>query len=153
MLANDPYVDSAPSGVQMTDLETVLSESDFVALAAAASGETKGLIDAERLSEMKREAYLINTSSIELVDQEALARSLSDRRIAGAALDVFESHPVAPDSPFLSMDNVVLTPHLGGATEETIDRHSASVTEDIERFLSGQRPLNLVNPEVWDRRA
>ena len=153
VLANDPFVDSAPSGVRLTDLEALLSESDFVALVAPTNEETAGLIDAERLREMKQGAYLINTSGIDLVDQDALVESLSERRIAGAALDVFESHPISPDSPLLGMDNVVLTPHIGGATQETVERHSAAMVDDIERFLSGRRPVNLVNPEVWDRRA
>ena len=153
VLANDPFVDSAPSGVRLTDLEALLSESDFVALLAPTNEETAGLIDAERLREMQQGAYLINTSGIDLVDQDALVELLSERRIAGAALDVFESHPISPDSPLLGMDNVVLTPHIGGATQETVERHSAAMADDIERFLSGRRPVNLVNPEVWDRRA
>ena len=77
-------------------------------------------------------------------------KALRDRRIAGAAFDVFESHPVSPQNPLLALDNVVLSPHLGGATAETIERHSEMITDDILSFLDGQRPKNLVNPEVLD---
>ena len=77
----------------------------------------------------------------------------AERRIAGAALDVFETNPVAPDSPLLALDNVVLSPHLGGATQETIERHSRMMADDILRFLGGERPVNLVNPDAWDHRA
>ena len=69
-------------------------------------------------------------------------------RVAGAALDVFDTHPIAPDNPLLSLDNVVLTPHIGGATAETIERHSRMMADDILRYLDGGRPENLVNPEA-----
>ena len=153
VLANDPYVHRASAGVRLTDLETLLSESDFVAVLAPVTDETQGLIDASRLGLMRREAFLVNTSGAELVEQDALVEALGAGRIAGAAMDVFESHPVSPDNRLLAMDNVVLTPHLGGATLETIERHSAMMAEDIERFLSGRRPVNLVNPEAWESRA
>ena len=97
------------------------------------------------------ERYDAATNAV--VSQSALVDALTQRRIAGAALDVFDTHPVAADSPLLRPDNVVLTPHLGGATEETIGRHSRMIVDDIERFLRGERPVNLVNPEVWDRRG
>ena len=76
---------------------------------------------------MRSTSYLINTSNAEVVDREALAEALQSGRLAGAGIDVFESHPVAPGDPLLSLDNVVLTPHLGGATEETVERHSRMV--------------------------
>ena len=88
-----------------------------------------------------------------MIDQAALVHALTTKRIAGAAFDVFESHPIAPDNPLLKLDNVILTPHLGGATVETIQRHSKMMTDDILRFARGERPLNLVNPEVWGRHA
>ena len=66
------------------------------------------------------------------------------------AFDVFETHPVSPQNPLLSLDNVILSPHIGGATEETIERHSQMMTDDILRFIKGERPRNLVNPEVWE---
>ena len=88
-----------------------------------------------------------------MIDQTALVHALTTKRIAGAAFDVFESHPIAPDNPLLKLDNVILTPHLGGATVETIQRHSKMMTDDILRFARGERPLNLVNPEVWGRHA
>jgi phosphoglycerate dehydrogenase-like enzyme len=76
---------------------------------------------------------------------------LREKRIAGAAFDVYETWPVRADSPLLELDNVVLTPHIGGATDETIVRHSQMITDDIERFLRGEQPGNLLNPQVWDK--
>ena len=78
--------------------------------------------------------------------------ALKSKSIAGAALDVFETHPIAPDHPLLGLDNIILTPHLGGATEETIERYSRMMADDILRFLDGERPLNIVNPDVWETR-
>lgn len=148
-LAYDPYVKRAPPGVGLVELDELLARSDFVSLHVPESPGTERLLDARRLALMKGTAYLINTSSPSAVEQRALAEALRARRIAGAALDVFETHPVAPDSPLLALDNVVLTPHLGGATEETVERHSRMMADDILRYLGGQRPQNLVNPEAW----
>ena len=149
-IAFDPYVDVPPPGVCLKDLEEVMTNSDFVTIHAPLTGETEGLIDSHRLSLMKPEAYLVNLSDARIVDRGGLVDALESRAIAGAALDVFETHPIAPDHPLLGLDNVILTPHVGGATEETIGRYSKMMTDDILRFLDGERPLNLVNPDVWE---
>ena len=149
-MAYDPYVDVPPPGVRLKHVDEVLAGSDFVSIHAPLTGETKGLIDSRRLSLMKPTAYLVNLSDARIVDRGGLADALEGGAIAGAALDVFETHPIAPDHPLLGLDNVILTPHVGGATEETIERHSKMMTDDILRFLDGGRPLNLVNPAVWE---
>ncbi len=149
VLAHDPYVAAPPGGVRLMALDELLALSDFVSIHAPLAPETEGLLDARRLGLMKPTAYLVNTSAAAIVQQEALVDALRGRRIAGAALDVFESHPLPPGSPLLGLDNVVLTPHIGGATAETIERHSEMMAEDILRFIRGERPLRLVNPEVW----
>ena len=102
---------------------------------------------------MKPTACLVNAASSYVIDEEALSRALKGKRIAGAGFDVYSSWPVRADSPLLLLDNVVLTPHIGGATAETIERHSRMITDDVERFLNGERPLNLLNPELWGRDA
>ncbi len=112
-----------------------------------------GLINAQRIALMKPTAYLINAANAYVIDNEAVIRALQEKRIAGAAFDVFETWPVRPDSPLLKLDNVVLTPHIGGATDETVMRHSQMIADDIERFLRGERPKNLVNPKVWEKRG
>ena len=152
VLAYDPYVESAPQGVMRVGMDELMAQSDFISVHAPSTPETEGLIDARRLSLMKPTAYLVNASDATVADLGALAEALRRRRIAGAALDVFETHPVSPDNLLLGLDNVVLTPHLGGATQETIERHSRMMADDILRFLDGERPENLVNPEVWERR-
>ena len=149
-IAFDPYVDAPPTGVCLKDLDEVLAGSDFVSIHAPLPSETEVLIDSRGLSLMKPTAYLVNLSDARIVDRGGLVDALESKAIAGAALDVFETHPIAPDHPLLGLDNVILTPHVGGATEETIRRYSKMMTDDILRFLDGERPLNLVNPDVWE---
>lgn len=148
ILAHDPYVDSVPEAT-LTTLHELMAKSDFISLHIPLTPETEGLLDDRTLALLKPTAFVISTSDAALIDQDALVSAITQKRIAGAALDVFETHPIAPDSPLLSLDNIVLTPHLGGATEETIERHSRMMTDDILRFLDGRRPKNLVNGEVW----
>jgi phosphoglycerate dehydrogenase-like enzyme len=151
--AFDPYVARAPEGVAMCDLETLIAQADFVSVHVPSVPETQGLMDERLLARMKPTAFLVSASDAAVFQQDALARALSDNRIAGAAFDVFETHPVSPQSPLVKLDNVLLSPHLGGATAETVDRHSRMMTEDILRFLEGVRPIRMVNPEVWSRVA
>jgi D-3-phosphoglycerate dehydrogenase len=153
VLAYDPYANGSPDGVRMADLHALLVEADFVATLAPLNAETTGMLDARRLSLMKPSALLITASGAAIADQDALVQALAAKRIAGAAIDVFDTHPVASDSPFLALDNALLTPHIGGATVESIERHSRMMLDDIRRFVSGQRPVNLVNPVVWERRG
>ena len=151
----DPFVMPAEANsfnVTWTDLDFLLESADFVSLHAAPTEDGSPLIDQSRISRMKRGAVLVNTASAELVDEEAMIKALSTGALAAAGIDIFSSHPVNPSSPFLELPNVVLTPHIGGATKDTIFRHSAAVAADIVRFSRGERPLNLVNEEVWERR-
>ena len=153
VLGCDPYVTDPPDGIDMADLRSVAVHSDFISVHVPTTPQTVGMIDAETIDCMKPTAFLVNCSDAEVIDQAALVHALRTVQIAGAALDVFETHPIAPDNPLLHLDNVILTPHLGGATVETIQRHSKMMTDDILRFARGDRPVNLVNPEVWDRHA
>ncbi len=147
----DPHAASGPLAAPLTDLDNLLSRSDFVSIHAPLTRETEGMLDSRRLALMKPTAYLVNLSDPGIVDRDALAGALTGGGIAGAALDVFETHPIIPDHPLLGLENVVLTPHLGGATDETIERHSRMMAEDVGRFLEGETPRNLVNPAVWSR--
>ncbi len=150
VIAHDPYVANPPPDVRMTSLQTLASNSDFISLHLPATPATSGIIDADIISKMKPSAYLVNCSDPSVINQAALIDTLHSGRISGAAFDVFDTHPIAPDNPLLKLDNVILTPHIGGATAETIQRHSKMMTDDILRFTRGQRPLNLVNPEAWN---
>jgi len=154
ILVYDPYVDPdkiKEMGAKPMEIDEIMAQSDFITLHCLVSPETTGLINAHRIALMKPTAYLVNTASTFVIDVDAIVQALRERRIAGAAFDVYETWPVRPDSPLLGLDNVVLTPHIGGATDETIARHSRMIADDIERFLRGERPQNLLNPQVWDK--
>jgi phosphoglycerate dehydrogenase-like enzyme len=155
VLGYDPFVTPAQANsfnVTWTELDFLLESADFLTLHAPPAEDGSTLIDESCISIMKRGAVLVNTASAELVDEAAMVKALSTGVLTAAGIDIFPSHPVDPSSPLLDLPNVVLTPHIGGATEETIDRHSAAVSGDMIRFSLGQRPLNLVNEEVWERR-
>ena len=152
VLGYDPYARDTPRNVKMTDLRTLASRADFISVHVPTTGETEGMLGAVFLDSMKPTAHLVNCSDIRITDQVALLDALKNHRIAGAAFDVFETQPIAPHSPLLQLDNVILTPHIGGATAETVDRHSRMMTDDILRFMNGCRPENLANPEVWQHK-
>ena len=155
LLGYDQFVDHAAIselGVELTSLENLMKESDFVLLLAADTGKNQGMINAELLSLMKSDAYFVNMARSVLVDEEALLIILREKKIAGAVLDVHSIEPLPFDSPWLSLDNVLLTPHIGGATREVITNHSQMITDDLIRFTNGERPLNLANPQVWENK-
>jgi D-3-phosphoglycerate dehydrogenase len=110
------------------------------------------MIGATELSLMKPTAYLINTARAAIVDYHALYTALAERRIAGAALDVYEREPVPSDEPLLKLDNVLLTPHLAGAAWDIPYHHAQILIRDLTLYFAGRRPEHLANPEVWDQR-
>ena len=133
VLGHDPYA-QGPRYVTMTTLEHLLSGSDVVTLHVPETPETTGMLGQEQLAMMHLGSYLINTASAALVDEAALVDALRSEHLVGAGLDVFETHPVMPNSPLLTLDNVVLTPHIGGATAETVERYSRSITRSLLQF-------------------
>jgi len=131
-------------GVSFVRLDELLSRSDFVSVHAALTQETRGLLGTREFSLMKPSAYLVNTARAAIVDEGALQEALRAGRIAGAGLDVFTVEPLPPDSPWLTLDNVLLTPHMGGATGDVVRRHSEMILSDLRRWLRGERPVHLV---------
>lgn len=155
VLGYDPFVTPTQANdfnTTWTELDFLLETADFVTLHVPLAEDGSALINENRLGKMKQRAVLVNTASAELVDEKAMVNALATGALAAAGIDIYPSHPVDPLSPLLDLPNVVLTPHIGGATEETIIRHSAAITTDVIRFSRGERPLNLVNGAVWGRR-
>ncbi len=151
VLAYDPYVSEeamAACGVRKVELDALLAEADYVTLHAVVTAGTRGMIGARELGLMKPTAYFINTARSALTDEGALLKALSEKRIAGAALDVFDREPLPADSPFLALDNAILLPHIGGATHEVTVHQTQIVVEDVERLLRGEPPRCIINPEV-----
>jgi phosphoglycerate dehydrogenase-like enzyme len=135
-------------GARYVDLAELLREADVVSLHAPLLPSTHHMIDEAALRSMKRTAYLVNTARGPLVDEAAVARALDQGWIAGAALDVFEVEPLPSDSPLLTLDNVTLTQHVAGVTEESMRAMTAMAVESVARVLRGEPPVSCVNPEV-----
>jgi len=153
LLAYDPYVTDAPAGVTLCGLEALLRESDIISLHAPVTPETQGLISAERLALLKPSALVVNTARAALTDEDALYEMLRSGRLAGAALDVLATEPLQPGDRFLTLPNVVVTPHLGGATLDVTRHQSDIVVDAMEKWLRGERPRWIANPAVLDRRG
>jgi phosphoglycerate dehydrogenase-like enzyme len=126
-------------------LDALLGQSDYVVLAAPVTPSTQHLIDAHRLAAMKPDAYLINVGRGSLVDHAALAAALRNRRIGGAALDVFDKEPLAADSPLWDLENLLITPHTAGLTEKLWERNYALIVENLRRYLAHQPLLSTVD--------
>ncbi|MGA2984203.1 MAG: D-glycerate dehydrogenase [Terriglobia bacterium] len=137
-------------GAEYVDRETLLREADFLSLHVPLAVDTTHLISAPEFALMKPTAFLINTSRGKVVDEAALVEALQSKRIAGAGLDVFEFEPKIHPA-LLAMPNVVVSPHMGTATSETRMAMAMKTAENLLAALSGQRPPNLVNPEVWGK--
>jgi D-3-phosphoglycerate dehydrogenase len=125
-------------------LEELFAKSDIITLHISLTPETKKLVNENLLSLMKPTAYIINTSRGEIIDEEALYNVLKDKKIAGAALDIYALEPLPIDSKWRKLDNVILTPHIGGATKEALERASKTVVEDMIKVIQGKRPENQV---------
>jgi D-3-phosphoglycerate dehydrogenase len=150
VIGHDPYIPAKHAkevGARLMSLPKLLAESDFVTLHTSLA-DKNAVIDGAALGLMKPGAYLISTGAGTAIDIEALVERLKARRIAGAALDVFPGHMLPATSPLIDLDNVILTPHIGGATDESIGRHSRMIVEDIERYLDGKRPRHVANPDA-----
>jgi D-3-phosphoglycerate dehydrogenase / 2-oxoglutarate reductase len=155
VVAFDPYAPRQAfeqTGARSADLLETAAVADFLVLAAKVTPESTGLVSAEVLSALKPSAFFINTARAALTDYDALVDALCSGRIAGAALDVYPVEPIPPDSPLLELDNVVLSPHLAGASTDVPRHHSRPIVDDLLRALEGERPSHLLNTDVWARR-
>jgi phosphoglycerate dehydrogenase-like enzyme len=126
-------------------LGSMFSECDFVAVTVPLTDETRGMIGAQQLAAMKSSAFLIDVSRGGVVDQEALVSALSERKIAGAALDVFEAEPLPTDSPLWELRNVIITPHIAGGSYHYNDRALTLFKENMQRYLDKTPLFNQVN--------
>lgn len=140
--------ETLPAGVLALPLDGLVASSDVLVLCCPLTAETTGAISAARIATMKPGAVLINVARGPVVDTAALTLALQQRRIAGAALDVFDTQPLPPDSPLWGMQNVILTPHMAGITEDSMLRMGTIAADEALRILQGGLPLNFCNPGV-----
>jgi D-3-phosphoglycerate dehydrogenase len=143
VIASDPYAEDAEHS-----LDQLLDEADVVSMHAMVTAETLGMIGAKQFAAMKDGAIYVNSARAALHDTDALVDALQSRKLAGAGLDHFEGEMLAPGHPLIDLPNVVLTPHIGGATYDTEANHTTIVAADLALLLRGGRPQHCVNPEV-----
>ena len=143
VIAGDPYADGADRS-----LDELLDAADVVSMHAAVTPETARMMGADQFAAMRPGAIYLNTARAALHDTDALVAALESGHLAGAGLDHFDGEILPTDHPLTAMDNVVLTPHIGGATYDVESNQTATVVADIKAILAGERPLHCANPEV-----
>lgn len=148
VIANSRRVESVPPGVAFQELDDLMAEADIIAICCPLTLETRGMIDAARIARMKPTAVIVNGARGAIIDDDALLAALRENRIGGAALDVFATQPLPRDHPYFGFDNVILTPHMAGIAEESMERMGTGAAAEAIRVLSGELPINLRNPEV-----
>ena len=150
-LVHDPYVMQdrlkAINGTAVP-LDDLMAKSDIITIHCPPTDETDGIVGVKQIALMKTSTILINLARASVIDEDALYQALKDKRIAGAGLDVFTSEPVDQENQFLKLDNVLVTPHLGGDTVDTNNRHAMMMVDAVEKILKQEIPDNLINPEV-----
>lgn len=148
IVANSRSPESLPNGVRFLSVDDLVSTADIVVLCCPLTPETTGLLSRERIARMKQGAILVNVSRGPVVDDGALIEALEMGRIGGAALDVFSTQPLAPEHPYFRQDNVIVTPHVAGITEQSMMRMGIGAAAEAIRVMEGGLPANLRNPEV-----
>ncbi len=146
VIAADPFAADATHA-----LDDLLAEADVVSMHAAVTPDTVGLLSEDRVARMRPGAVYLNTARAALHDLDALTDALTSGHLAGAGLDHFEGEALPVDHPLIGLPNVVLTPHIGGATYDTEANHTMLMAEGLAALLRGEAPANLVNPEVLTR--
>jgi D-3-phosphoglycerate dehydrogenase / 2-oxoglutarate reductase len=152
VIAYDPFVKpevAAANGITLiSDLEQVFRQADVISLHTPLTPQTRNLVSAELIAAMKPSAFLVNFARGEVVDEAALIQALTDEKIAGAALDVFQKEPIAADNPLLRLDNVLLSPHSAAQTKECVIRMSTTTAQGVVDALTGVRPRYIYNSEA-----
>jgi D-3-phosphoglycerate dehydrogenase len=152
VLVNDPYVTVEHGEIEQVELDDLLKRADFVLPLAVATEETENLIGAAQLRLMRHDAFLINLSRGNLVDEAALAAALREQRIAGAAMDVGRARDQMPTPALAGLPNVIATPHIGGLTPQAIEYQSLETVRQVAAIIKGEVPIGAVNAERWTRR-
>ena len=157
VIAYDPYIPpwiAQEYRIELVpDLNELARRSDFVSTHVPSAAATRGMLDEAFFRAMKPSAFFVNTGRGKTVDEAALIAALREREIAGAGLDVFEVEPLSSDSPFMELENVVLTPHSAGLSDAIWDRGATIMGQEVARIFRGEWPMSLANPRVRDRLA
>lgn len=148
IIAFDPYLQKVGEGIELTDLDTLLKKSDFISIHCPLNETTRHLIGENEFKKMERKPILINTSRGAIIDEKALIHALEKGLVSGAGLDVLENEPPDTKNPLLKMENVILSPHVGFYSEESIRELKRRTAENVSAVLTGSWPKSIVNREV-----
>jgi len=148
VIAHTPRPATLPADIRAVDLDTLAAQSDILVLCCPLTPATRGALSAARIGSMRSGAILINVARGPVIDTPALIDALQSGHLGGAALDVFDTQPLPPDDPLFALDNVILTPHMAGITEDSMLRLGQIATDEVLRILRGDLPVNLCNPQV-----
>jgi D-3-phosphoglycerate dehydrogenase len=151
VISFDPYLQKAPEGIELTDLDTLLKESDFISIHCPLNDSTRHLIGQREFGKMEKKPIVINTSRGPIIDENALIQALAKGQISGAGLDVLEKEPPDSKSPMLKMENVVLSPHVSFYSVESISELKRRTAENVSAILLGKWPRSVVNREVMEK--
>lgn len=154
VICADPYLKPAAAqadGVTLVEFNELLCQADFISVHCPLTKETEGMFNAEAFTRMKPTAFIINTARGPIIDVPALVAALQDGQIAGAGLDVMPDEPPAKDEPLLALDQVVLSPHVGWYSEDSIVDLQARIGRHVAQVCAGRKPDAIVNPEVFDK--
>ncbi|MEK5522157.1 2-hydroxyacid dehydrogenase [Heyndrickxia sp. FSL W8-0423] len=149
IIAYDPYFSGQDEIAQLVSLEELMQQSDFVSLHTRLTKETEKMINRDLISLMKPTAYLINTARSGLIDEDALYQALKDKKIIGAALDVFDKEPTGEDYPLVTLDNVTVTPHLSGGTIDAFTNSPKLLAKEMRKLFTGELSRNVVTKELF----
>jgi D-3-phosphoglycerate dehydrogenase len=155
LLAYDPHVSAdtfAAHQAESVSLDDLLRQADVVTVHCPEMPATFGLIGQREIGLMPEGSYLLNLARASIVDEDALFEGLRSGHLAGAALDVFRDEPVQPDNRFVGLANVLVSPHLGGATRDVVRHQARMIVDGIEAYLRGEHPAHIANPEVLETR-
>lgn len=150
MVAYDPYITQQvldPASIKLTDLDTVLKESDFITIHALLTNETRGMVNAAAIKKMKKTAFIINCARGGIIDEKALKEALDSGNLAGASLDVFENEPPT-GSQLVTHPKVCASPHIAASTKEAQDVAGVTTAEQMIKFMNGDKPEFIVNKEI-----
>jgi D-3-phosphoglycerate dehydrogenase len=147
----DPYLEKAPEGVELKDFDSVLKESNFISVHCPLNNSTWHLIGEKEFKKMEKKPLLINTSRGPIIDEKALIRALKEGLVSGAGLDVLETEPPDSKNPMLKMENVILSPHIGFYSEESISELKRRTAKNVSDVLTGRWPVSVVNREVMGK--
>ena len=148
VIAFDPYVEEAPEGIKMKDFDSILKESNVISIHCPLNDSTRHLIGEREFGKMEKRPIVINTSRGPIIDERALIQALEQGLVSGAGLDVLEKEPLDSKNPLLRMENVILSPHIGFYSEESISELKRRTAKNVADVLSGRWPASVVNREV-----